>query len=156
MFSVKNLLDDAPCVRVSQKRDIAVVVDLYQQNIQFIVALVDSLAVTKNENHVGVVATQTANAMIEVKFNDKTSQVETALLGEIRGAAKDAGFQPSNSDYDDAITRVQELFTQKNGDRSGAKNVLLIVTDATKEFALATAAAGKINDLKVGMSTVGE
>lgn len=55
----------------------------------------------------------------------------------------------SSGDYEQSLTRAQELFTTRNGDRKTAQNVLLVVTDATNEFIRASAAANKINELKV-------
>ena len=134
----------------SNKDDIAVMVDLYEENIQFLVTLVDSLAVADRENRVGVIATQTANTTIEVKFSDQASHDETALLGEIRDAAKTTGFTSSSGDYNNSLTRVQEIFTANNGDRKASVNVLLIMTDTTKEFInLTSDIADKISALKV-------
>ena len=134
----------------SNKDDIAIIVDLYEENIQYLVTLVDSLEVAKRENRVGVIATQTANAEIKVKFSDQASHDETDLLGEIRDAAKTTGFTSSSGDYSDSLTRVQEIFTPNNGDRKDSLNVLLIMTDTTKEFtSLTSAAADKISALKV-------
>lgn len=134
----------------SNKDDIAIMVDLYKENIQFLVTLVDSLEVAEQENRVGVIATQTANTEIKVKFSDQASHDETALLGEIRDAAKTTGFTSSSRDYNDSLTRVQEIFTANNGDRKASVNVLLIMTDTTKEFTnLASAVVDKISALKV-------
>lgn len=136
-------------MRPSSKDDIAVVVDLYEENIQFLVTLVDSLEVAKAKNRVGIIATEAANN-IKVKFSDQTSYDETALLKEIRAAAKTTGFHSSSGDYENSLTRVQEIFTPNNGDRKFSSNVLLIVTDATQEFtSLTNTAANKINALKV-------
>ena len=124
-------------------------VDLGAENIQFLLTLVDSLQVAKKENHVGVIATKAAST-IRVKLKDPAgSEDETALLGYVRDAAKNGSFMSSSGDYEQSLTRAQELFTTRNGDRKTAQNVLLVVTDATNEFIRASAAADKINELKV-------
>ena len=119
-------------------------VDLKKENIQYLVTLVDSLDVDAEGNLVGVIATKTANA-IKVKFNDMVD--ETALLRQIRAAAKNAGFKPSKDTYEHSIARAHELFTEKNGDRKAFRNVLLIVTDETDKF-IHSKAADKISEWK--------
>ena len=102
--------------------------DLDQQNIHFLVTLVDTLDVDINGHHVGLINTK--NAGITVKFSDKASQNETVLLKEVRGAAITA----SGKNYTQALMNVQKIFIPGNGERKEAKNVLLVFSDATEVF----------------------
>ena len=108
----------------------------------------DSLEVSEDTNKVGVVQMKTANA-IKVKFSQVASGSEAMLLKIIRDSGKDAGFAPSRANYADALTRVQEVFERKNGNRKDFRDVLLFFTDATTGFVLDRNSARKINKLKV-------
>ena len=122
------------CIVVGASRDIAILVDVDEKNIPFVVTLVDTLQVTDDKNHVGVVATKTSNA-IHVAFSSPDSRNETLLLPKIRSAAKNVGFYSRSGEYRDSLLRVKELFTnQANGARDDVRKTLLFVTDRPKEL----------------------
>ncbi|XP_078372426.1 uncharacterized protein LOC144656078 [Oculina patagonica] len=142
--------DTAKCTHGG--RDIAIVADLERKNIQFLVTLVDTLDVDMKGHHVGLITTND----IKVKFSDEASQNETALLDEVRDAAKTAGFTPPDENYQAALTNVQEIFTRapENGGRKDAKNVLLVITDNTEVFTRHPGTADAVNAMKEKVKAV--
>lgn len=136
--------------------DIVVIADVTTTDIHYLVTLVDSLEVSNDATKVGVVAIEQAANAVLVKFSDGASSNEEMLLGGIRIAGKGAGYVPTSVSYQDALTRVKELFfTSQYGERPTFRNVLLVFTDATTGFKLDPSAVGIIDELKVNHRVLG-
>lgn len=127
-----------------RRRDIAVIVDIQNEDVHYLATIADALDVSSSGIRVGIVAVKGLTFKIDLKFNESAASNETELLAKIKDAGK-----ANEGNYSDAMNSVDELFTQINGDRRDFDDSLLIITDKSTNFVLGGDASLILNNLKV-------